>query len=123
MLDLDWNLVPAQAPQPPPNPLSLFAEHLAGEVDVGLGRPEVGMTRTRHERRRRRSSRRGVRDRGVPEVVERPYAIPDLGAMESKPERRSEASDVERRALRRRAGAAARRETELEAPPDGSAGL
>ncbi len=45
----------------------------------------------------------GVRDRRVPEVVEGPHAIFDLGATESKPESRGEPNDVERCALRRRA--------------------
>jgi hypothetical protein len=39
----------------------------------------------------------------VPQVVERPHTILDLGPTESKPEGRGEANNVERRALRGRA--------------------
>jgi hypothetical protein len=97
------NLVPVRAPQPPFKPLSLLPEHFAGQVDVGLGRLEGGVTRTSHERRRRGSSRRRVRDRRVPQVVERPHTILDLGPTESKPKSRRVANDVKRRALRGRA--------------------
>jgi hypothetical protein len=96
-------LVLVRAPEAPFKTLGLGPEGFAGEVDIDLRRLEVGVARTRHQRRGRASGRRSVCDRGVPEVVERPHAILDLGATESKPERRSETSDVEGRALRGRA--------------------
>src|SRR5581483_10374934 len=73
--------------------ICLLPERLPGEVDVALRRRERRVLRPRHERGRWRSCGGGVRDRGVPEVVERPNVVGD----QRRPERLRVSPHVERR--------------------------
>jgi hypothetical protein len=63
--------------QPRLEPLGLLAEDDARQVQVALRRLHVRVSGLRHQRDRVRASRGVIRDRRVPEVIERRLTLPD----------------------------------------------
>jgi hypothetical protein len=76
--------------------LSLVAEEDSGELDVTLGRPEVGVACAGLERARRDARGGRVRDRRMPAVVEGSDLALDLGLRERGPKRLGVALVLER---------------------------
>ena len=78
--------------------VGLVPEDDPREVQIGVRRRHVPMACPRHERERRFAGCGAVRERAVPEVVERTNVVLDPGGLQRRPERPREPLVIELRA-------------------------